>query len=162
MAGREARAKRATTAFTRRESSECTFFSRKLFFFDHHAIQGENPKVSKRPAGQGFRQHLGFQDLGGSIKKTPQKFFFLPARAVVARFARASLAATGGEAKGPAGGGPQKKFREGLKGRGSSLPIEVSLPLGCRKAVFAFLLCRQSPASAGSGRGWKLNKVRVL
>ena len=49
MAGREARAKRATTAFTRRESSECTFFSRKLFFFDHHAIQGENPKVSKRP-----------------------------------------------------------------------------------------------------------------
>ena len=25
------------------------FFSRKLFFFDHHAIQGENPKVSKRP-----------------------------------------------------------------------------------------------------------------
>ena len=26
------------------------FFSRKLFFFDHHAIQGENPKVSKRPA----------------------------------------------------------------------------------------------------------------
>ena len=111
---------------------------------------------------QGFRQHLGFQDLGGSIKKTPQKFFFLPARAVVARFARASLAATGGEAKGAAGGGPQKKFREGLKGRGSSLPIEVSLPLGCRKAVFAFLLCRQSPASAGSGRGWKLNKVRVL
>ena len=25
------------------------FFSRKLFFFDHHAIPGENPKVSKRP-----------------------------------------------------------------------------------------------------------------
>ena len=70
------------------------------------------------PELQGFRQHLGFQDLGGSIKKTPQKIFFLPARAVVARFARASLAATGGEAKGAAGGGPQKKFREGLKGRG--------------------------------------------
>ena len=26
------------------------FFSRKLFFFDHHAIQGENPKVSNRGA----------------------------------------------------------------------------------------------------------------
>ena len=43
---------------------------------------------------QGFRQDLGFQKLGGTIKKTPQKNFFLPAIAVVARFARASLQAT--------------------------------------------------------------------
>ena len=43
---------------------------------------------------QGFRQDLGFQELGGTIKKTPQKIFFLPAKAVVARFARASLQAT--------------------------------------------------------------------
>ena len=28
---------------------------------------------------QGFRQDLGFQELGGTIKKTPQKIFFLPA-----------------------------------------------------------------------------------
>ena len=35
------------------------FFSRKLFFFDHHAIQGENPKVSKRP---GFRLSARISD----------------------------------------------------------------------------------------------------
>ena len=66
----------------------------------------------------------------------PPKNFFLPEKAVVARFARASLADTGREAK-RAGGCYKKFFWEGLKGQKGrreirSLPVEVSLPLGCR------------------------------
>ena len=56
------------------------FFSRKLFFFDHHAIQGENPKVSKRPVQKvlltinrtlvpsgvpGFLDHPKYRQKGG-------------------------------------------------------------------------------------------------
>ena len=41
---------------------------------------------------------MGFQKLGCTMKMTPKKKFFLPEKAVVARFARASLADTG-EAK---------------------------------------------------------------
>ena len=51
------------------------------------------------PFSQGFRQDLGFQKLGCTMKTTPKKIFFLPEKAVVARFARASLADTGREAK---------------------------------------------------------------
>ena len=63
----------------------------------------------------------------------PQKNFFLPKKAVVARFARASLSDTGREAK-RAGGCYKKTFWEGLKEQKGkceirSLPVEVSLPL---------------------------------
>ena len=82
-----------------------------------------------------------------------------PEKAVVAPFARASLADTGREAK-RAGGCYKKIFWEGLKGqKGSreirSLPVEVSLPLGCRRAVFG-------RGGSFGGRGWKLNKARCL
>ena len=60
------------------------------------------------PFSQGFRQDLGFQKLGCTMKTTPQKIFFLPEKAVVARFARASLADTGREAK--RAGGATKFF----------------------------------------------------
>ena len=59
---------------------------------------------------------MGFQKLGCTMKTTPKKIFFLPEKAVVARFARASLADTGREAK-RAGGCYKKIFWEGLKGR---------------------------------------------
>ena len=51
---------------------------------------------------------MGFQKLGCTMKMTPKKNFFLPEKAVVARFARASLADTGREAK--RAGVLQKKF----------------------------------------------------
>ena len=61
---------------------------------------------------QGFRQDLGFQKLGCTMKTTPKKIFFLPEKAVVARFARTSLADTGREAK-RAGGATKKFFGKG-------------------------------------------------
>ena len=52
---------------------------------------------------QGFRQDLGFQELGGTIKKTPPNFFFSPQK----RSSRASRAPPcrpqSGEAKGAPG-----------------------------------------------------------
>ena len=47
MAGREARAKRATTAFTRWESSECTFFPGNYFFLTIMPFRGKIPKLAK-------------------------------------------------------------------------------------------------------------------
>ena len=47
------------------------------------------------------------------MKTTPQKNFFLPEKAVVARFARASLADTGREAKRAGGGATKKSFGKG-------------------------------------------------
>ena len=42
------------------------------------ASQGDQPKKGEKiffSRLQGFRQDLGFQKLGGTIKKTPQNFF---------------------------------------------------------------------------------------
>ena len=92
------------------------------------------------------------------MKTTSKKKNFLPEKAVVARFARASLADTG---RDEACGGVLQKFFLGRverqKGRREirSLPVEVSLPLGCRRAVLG-------RGGSFGGRGWKLNKVRCL
>ena len=80
MAGREARAKRATTAFTRWESSECTFFPGNYFFFDHHAIQGENPKVSKRPAKKKKKKTVWTLAHLGLTMPYSQEIFLLKSR----------------------------------------------------------------------------------
>ena len=44
--------------------------------------------------GAGFPPGFGVSGIGGDHQKDPPKKFFLPAKAVVARFARASLQAT--------------------------------------------------------------------
>ena len=51
------------------------FFSRKLFFFDHHAIQGENPKVSERPVFFPFekRPEGGVGKGKGGLGNNPSK-----------------------------------------------------------------------------------------
>ena len=82
----------------------------------------------------GFPPGFGVSEIGVYHENDPQKKkFFLPEKAVVARFERASLADTGREAK-RAGGCYKNFFWEGLKeqkGRREihSLPVEVSLPL---------------------------------
>ena len=70
---------------------------------------------------QGFRQDLGFQELGGTIKKTPQKIFFSPQK----RSSRASRAPPcrpqSGEAKGAPGLiAAMSSFTAVLSGRGGS------------------------------------------
>ena len=104
----------------------------------------------------GFPPGFGVSEIGVYHENDPQKKFFLPEKAVVARFARASLAGTGREAK-RAGGCYKKIFWEGLKGRRG----------GARYTHYR-LRCHFHWAAEGrslvafGGRGWKLNKVRCL
>ena len=64
----------------------------------------------------GFPPGFGVSEIGVYHENDPQKFFFLPEKAVVARFARASLADTG-KRRSVRGGATKIFFWEGLKGQ---------------------------------------------
>ena len=83
----------------------------------------------------GFPPGFGVSGIGGDHQKDPPKIFFLPAKAVVARFARASLQATEWRGEGCTRfDSSHVKLHSCVSGRGGSF----------------------------GGRGWKLNKVRGL